>query len=162
VRRVGKACPDVGADLGDDRCGRQQPWARDRHGEVPGGAQGLHHPLHPGIERRDHAGEVIEVVQVRAAQHRVMVPEAALQRHRHVGDLAPHLPLGQIRQHLAAPHPVDQRLDHRPPRLRPDFVAMDEATEAMQAGGQGAHLLDITGLGPAVRAGPGACCPGGG
>jgi len=88
--------------------------------EVQGAAKGLHHHLHLGIQLRDHAVEVVQVVQVQAAQHRVVVPEPALQRHRQVRDLAAHPAQGQVCQHRAAPLPVDQGLDHRPPGLRRD------------------------------------------
>ena len=120
MRRVGEIRPDVRADLGDDRRGRQRPDTRDGDQEVTGGTKGQHHRLDLRVQLRDHAVKVIEMVQVQAAQHRVVLPEPALQRHRQVRDLAPHPAPGQVRQDRAAPLPVDQGLDHRPPQLRRD------------------------------------------
>ena len=50
----------------------------------------------------------------------MVLPEPPLQRHRKAGNLRPHPPDRQVRQHLAAPLSVDQRLDHRPSQLRRD------------------------------------------
>jgi hypothetical protein len=58
------------------------------------GSKGLHHRLDPPVELGDHR---LQVVQVQAAEHGVVVAEPALQRHRQVRDLGPHLALRQVR-----------------------------------------------------------------
>jgi hypothetical protein len=72
---------------------------------------------------------VIEVPQVQAAEHRVVLREPSFQRHRQVRDLDPHPAQGQVRQDGAAPLAVDQRLDYRLPGLggdgRGDRVQLD-------------------------------------
>ena len=120
MRRVGEVPADVRADLGDDGSGGQPPDPGDGDQQVAGGAKRLHHRLGLRVQLREHAVEVVQVVQVQPAQHGVVVPEPALQRHRQVRDLRPHPADGQVRQHGTAPLPVDQRLDHQPSRLRGD------------------------------------------
>jgi hypothetical protein len=120
VRGIGEVLPDVGAGLGDDRGGGQQADPGGRGQQLPGGAKGGHHRLDLGVQPGGHRLQVIDVIQVQAAHQGVMVPEPALQGHRQVRDLGPHLALGQLGQDRAAALPVDQRLDHRPPGLRRD------------------------------------------
>jgi len=55
--------------------------------QVAGGAKRLHHRLDLRVQLREHAVQVVQVVQVQSAQHGVVVPEPALQRHRQVRDL---------------------------------------------------------------------------
>ncbi len=112
--------PGRGADLRDHRRGGQETDPRDRDQQVAGGSKRLHHRLDPRLKLGDCLLQVADVVQVQAAEHRVMLAEPALQRHRQVRDLAPHLPLRQVRQYRAAPLPVNQGLDHLPPGLRRD------------------------------------------
>ena len=108
------------AGLGDDRGGGQRADAGDRGQQVPGGAKGRHHRLDLRVQLRDHRLQVIDVVQVQPAHQRVVLAEAALQRHRQVRDLRPHPADRQLRQHLRAALPVNERLDHRPPGLGDD------------------------------------------
>ena len=112
--------PDVGADLGDDRGGGQRP--------DPGIVTSRSRAARKGCIIASTWASSAAIMPSRwsrwsrCSRHsmRVVFPEPALQRHRQVRDLGPHPPDGQVRQHLAAPLPVDQRLDHRPSRLRRD------------------------------------------
>ena len=107
------------ADLGQPRAGHRvaEPGDRFQQACLPLVRGGLGSDLF--LQAGDRRVEQRDPVQVQPAQHRMMISEPAGESLGQVRQLArgPHPAYRQVRQHLPAPLPIDQRFDHQPRRL---------------------------------------------
>ncbi len=86
---------DLDTDLRDARGAGQLPDAGDAGQQVPLGTKGPHHRLKLSVQFLDHHLEVVDVIQVQATHHRVVLGEPALQRARQIRNLGAHLALAR-------------------------------------------------------------------
>jgi hypothetical protein len=151
----GREAVHVDTDLGDHDLSRAGLDARDRHQQLPGPTERGDQLIDPSVESSFDVGEVVDVVEDRAHQGRVVLTAAAGHGLTQLEHLAAQLPDGEIREGLGVAFTVTQRwqdppgrdpVDVRHDRVEYDLGVLEQLLQPLQ-------LLTLCVADPASRAG---------